>query len=84
MNAFTRRGLLAASAAAATAVQASSVLAKVPLPSGAPEPDATTMADRIRRKDISPLEAFTEAIRRAEAAQPQLNFIVTSLFDQAL
>lgn len=84
MNAFTRRGLLAASAAAAASVQATSVLAKAPLPSAAPQPDATTMADRIRRKEISPLEAVSEAIKRAEAAQPQLNFIVTSLFEQAL
>jgi amidase len=84
MNAFTRRGLLAASAAVATTVQASTVLAKAPLPSATPQPDATSMADLIRRKEISPLEAVSEAIKRAEAAQPQLNFIVTSLFDQAL
>ena len=84
MNAYTRRGLLAASAAVATAAQAPIALAKAAATSVTPQPDATTLADRIRRKEISPLEAVTDAIGRAEAAQPKLNFMVTSLFDQAL
>ena len=82
MNAFTRRSLLAVSAAAAG-------LAHAPLANAKPStttlaPDATALAAMIRRKDISPLEAVTDAISRAEAAQPKLNFMVTSLFDQAV
>ena len=82
MNAFSRRSLLAVSAAAASMAKAPLAFAK---PAAAPlATDATAMAALIRRKAISPLEAVTDAISRAEAAQPQLNFIVTSLFDQAI
>jgi amidase len=84
MNAFTRRGLLAATAAVATTAQASAVLAKAKAPAVAVLPDATTMADLIRRKEITPLEAVNSAIARAEAAQPKLNFMVSSLFERAV
>lgn len=83
MNAFSRRSLLAVSAAAASMAKAPLALAK-PAAAAPLASDATAMAALIRRKEISPLEAVTDAIRRAEAAQPQLNFIVTSLYDQAI
>ena len=83
MNAFSRRSLLAVSAAAAGMAKAPLALAK-PAAAAPLASDATAMAALIRRKEISPLEAVTDAIRRAEAAQPQLNFIVTSLYDQAI
>ncbi len=82
MNALTRRSLLAVSAATAALAQAPLALAKTQTAPIAP--DATALANMIRRKQISPLEAVTEAINRAEAAQPKLNFIVTSTFDQAI
>src|ERR1700678_3935095 len=46
-------------------------------------PDATELAAMIRRKDITALEAVDDAIARAEAMQPKLNFLVTPLFEQA-
>jgi amidase len=46
-------------------------------------PDATEIAAMIRRKDISALEAVDDAIARAEAMQPKLNFLVTPMFEQA-
>ena len=46
-------------------------------------PDATEIAAMIRRKDITALEAIDDAIVRAEAMQPRLNFLVTPLFEQA-
>lgn len=46
-------------------------------------PDATEIAERIRRREITALEAVDDAIARAEAMQPALNFLVTPLFDQA-
>ena len=82
MHDFSRRSLLAVCAAAAGTATAPLALAK---PAAAPlATDATAMAAMIRRKEISPLEAVTDAIHRAEAAQPQLNFLVTSLYDQAV
>jgi len=46
-------------------------------------PDATELAAMIRRKDITALEAVDDAIARAEAMQPKLNFLVTAMFEQA-
>lgn len=46
-------------------------------------PDATQLASMIRSKDISPAEAVEEAIKRAEAVQPQLNFLVTDTYAMA-
>ncbi|SDP68390.1 amidase family protein [Phyllobacterium sp. OV277] len=48
-----------------------------------PLPDATETAAMIRRRDITALEAVDEAIVRAEALQPALNFMVMPLFEQA-
>jgi len=45
--------------------------------------DAVAIADLIRTKMITPLEAVDSAIARAEAVNGALNAIVTPLFDQA-
>ncbi|WP_454715696.1 amidase [Caulobacter segnis] len=78
---FTRRGLMAASAAVAAA---SSVEAKPKTMSAPWTPDATELAGRIRRKEVSAAEVVEDAIRKAEALQPQVGAIVTSDFDRAL
>jgi amidase len=79
---FSRRGLLAASAAIAAAP---SVQAK---PRGASQPawtpDATEIAGRIRRKEVSVAEVVEDAIRKAEALQPKVGALVTSDFDRAM
>jgi len=79
---FSRRGLLAASAAIAAAP---SVEAK-PKVAGQPAwtPDATEIAGRIRRKEVSVAEVVEEAIRKAEALQPKVGALVTSDFDRAM
>ena len=80
---FSRRGLMAATAAIAAAPSA---FAK-PRTSAAPAPwtpDATEIAGRIRRKEISAVEAVEDAIRKAEALQPQVQALVDSDFDRAL
>lgn len=46
-------------------------------------PDATQLASMIKAKDISASEAVEEAIKRAEAIQPQLNFMVTDTYAMA-
>ncbi|HEX3699823.1 MAG TPA: amidase [Phenylobacterium sp.] len=80
MHKITRRGLAAAPVALAAARAAAAV---PPAPTSA-WPDATETAARIRRGEISALEAVSAAIARAEALQPVLNFIVNSDFDRAL
>ena len=45
--------------------------------------DALGQAAAIRRGDISPGELLDDTIRRVEAANPQLNFLVTDCFEQA-
>ena len=83
MTDFTRRGLMAASAAVAAVPAIAQARPKASPP--APwTPDATTVAAMIRGKEISPLEAVEAAIRRTEALQPTLNFMVNSDFDRAL
>lgn len=79
---FSRRGLLAASAAiaAAPSVEAKPKSASQP----AWTPDATEIAGRIRRKEVSVAEVVEEAIRKAEALQPKVGAIVTSDFDRAM
>lgn len=79
MAEITRRALAALPAAALAAPAA----AKAP-PAASAWPDATETAARIRRGEITALEAVREAIRRAEALQPRLNFLVNSDFDRAL
>ena len=83
MTDFTRRGLMAASAAVAAVPAIAQARPKTP-PAAPWTPDATTVAAMIRNKEISPLEAVEAAIRRTEALQPKLNFMVNSDFDRAL
>jgi amidase len=81
MTSITRRAL----AAAPAALGASQALAapKIAAPAS-PWPDATEMAARIRRGEMTALEAVEQAVARAERLQGQLNFIVNSDFDRAL
>jgi amidase len=44
---------------------------------------ALEQAAAVRRGEIAPRELVDEAIRRAEAANPELNFLVTDCFEQA-
>ncbi len=83
MTNFTRRGLMAASAAVAAIPAAAEAKPKTP-PVAPWTPDATTLAAMIRNREISTVEAVEAAIRRAETLQPTLNFIVNSDFDRAL
>jgi amidase len=46
--------------------------------------DATSLAERIRRGELSAREAAEDAIRRIEKLNPQLNAIVSTRFDEAL
>jgi amidase len=93
MTELTRRGLLAASAAATAGAATSAAAldwpwkakAATPAPAAASwTPDATTVASMIRSKEISAVEAVEAAIRRSEALQPKLNFMVNSDYDRAL
>ncbi len=91
MTDLTRRGLLAASAAATAGAATSAAAldwpwkAKTAAPAPASwTPDATTVASMIRSKEISAVEAVEAAIRRSEALQPKLNFMVNSDYDRAL
>ncbi|MFZ1880259.1 MAG: amidase [Gaiellaceae bacterium] len=45
--------------------------------------DALEQAAAVRRGDVSPTELLDAAIGRAEAANPELNFLVTDCFEQA-
>jgi len=85
MTRVTRRTLAAAPVALAAAGHALAA-AKPPPPAAPPSPwpDATETAARIRRGEITAVEVVETAIRRAEALQPTLNFIVNSDFDRAL
>lgn len=44
--------------------------------------DATALAERVRTGEVSPAELLETAIARAEAVNPQLNAIVTPLYEQ--
>lgn len=44
--------------------------------------DATALAELVRRKEVTPAELLETAIARAEAVNPQLNAIVTPLYDK--
>lgn len=46
--------------------------------------DAIGLAALVRARELSPREVIEEAIRRAEAANPALNFIAHRAFDEAL
>jgi amidase len=45
--------------------------------------DATAQAELIRKREATPLELVDAAIERIEAANPQLNAVITPLFDKA-
>jgi amidase len=45
--------------------------------------DALALAASVRAGEVSPRELVDEAIARIEAANPELNFLVTDSFDQA-
>ena len=45
---------------------------------------ALELAARVRAREVSPRELTDEAIRRIEATNPDLNFLVTDCFEQAL
>jgi amidase len=80
---FSRRGLLAASAAiaAASSADAKPKTAATPAPW---TPDATELAGRVRRKEVTAVELVEDAIRKAEALQPKIGALVTSDFDRAM
>jgi amidase len=85
MMKITRRALAAAPLALATAhAAAAAKRAALPAPPLSAWPDATETAARIRRGDVTAMEVVETAIRRAEALQGTLNFIVNSDFDRAL
>ena len=80
---FSRRGLLAASAAiaAASSADAKPKTAAAPAPW---TPDATELSGRLRRKEVTAVELVEDAIRKAEALQPKIGALVTSDFDRAM
>jgi amidase len=45
--------------------------------------DATEQAELLRRKEVSPLELVDAAVTRIEKVNPQLNAVITPLFDKA-
>lgn len=45
--------------------------------------DATALADRVRRGEISPAELVEAAITRIEKVNPELNAVIIPLYDQA-
>jgi amidase len=86
MTRITRRALAAAplALAAAHAAAAPRPAPAPPVSPVSPWPDATELAARIRRGEISAAEVVETAIARAEALQGRLNIIVNSDFDRAL
>ena len=45
--------------------------------------DATAQAELVRKKEVKPIELVDAAIERIERINPQLNAVVTPMFDQA-
>ncbi|HKA54971.1 MAG TPA: amidase, partial [Candidatus Binatia bacterium] len=45
--------------------------------------DATAQAELVRRGEMTPLELVDAAIARVEKVNPQLNAVITALFDKA-
>ena len=84
MSRITRRALAAAPLALAAVKAVAAPKPVAPPPPASPWPDATEMAARIRRGELTAAEAVETAIRRAEALQGTLNIIVNSDFDRAL
>jgi amidase len=84
MSRITRRALAAAPLALAAGNALAARKAALAPAAASPWPDATEMAARIRRGELTAAEAVETAIRRAEALQGTLNIIVNSDFDRAL
>jgi amidase len=81
---LTRRGLLATVYGTGLAACAPAAVKPAAVPEASHDlPDATQLASMIRSKEISASEAVEEAIKRAEAVQPQINFMVTDTFAMA-
>ncbi len=81
---LTRRGLLATVYGTGLAACAPAAVTPAAVPEASHDlPDATQLASMIRSKEISAAEAVEEAIKRAEAVQPQINFMVTDTFAMA-
>ncbi|HVY89301.1 MAG TPA: amidase [Hyphomonadaceae bacterium] len=80
---LTRRSLLstisAAGLAACAPKETPAVAAKPPEPSH-DLPDATELASLIRNKQVTAAEAVEAAIKRADAAQPKLHFMVSDTY----
>lgn len=83
MTELSRRGLLAASAGAA-ALAACKPAAATKAADGPWTPDATSLATQVRDKQVSAAELMEATIRKAEALQPKLGFLVATDFDRAL
>ncbi len=45
--------------------------------------DATAQADLVRRREVQPIELVDEAIRRIERLNPELNAVITTIYDGA-
>jgi amidase len=45
--------------------------------------DATAQADLVRKKEVKPLELVEATIERIEKVNPQINAVVTKMYDQA-
>lgn len=82
MSFINRRELFAA--ASALSVSSCATPPRTTPPVEAWTPDATEIALRIRRGELTAREAVADAIRRAEALQPRLNFIVAPDFARAV
>ena len=46
--------------------------------------DATSMAQAVRDKQVSPLELVLETIEKAERLNPRLNAIVSTRYEEAI
>lgn len=85
MRQFTRRGMMATATAMSALVSACAVTAPVTDASDGSDAlsdlDATGVATRIRRREITAAEALEAAIARCERVNGQLNFIAAPLYD---
>jgi|SRR5579859_129393 len=81
---MTRRAMAAVPAAVAAGRALGAAKPATIAPPQSPWPDATALAASLRNGELSAAEAVESAIRRAEALQGTLNFIVNSDFDRAL
>ncbi|HSE36377.1 MAG TPA: amidase family protein, partial [Blastocatellia bacterium] len=45
--------------------------------------DATAQAELVRKREVKPIELIDAAIERIERINPQINAVVTPMYDQA-